>query len=104
MSGHLCVTYACAGYHRGSDSVLILDVARYVIDSDGMLGTPCHVCHLLVILTPVGTCGSHPPSRFKYPPYWVPVSKLWESMSVVDRATGSPRGFFIVKSSHGEHV
>ena len=37
--------------------------------------------------------------RFKYPPYWVPMEKIWESMAVEDKATGQPRGYFIVRSS-----
>lgn len=35
-------------------------------------------------------------ARFKYPPFWVPVRALWESMSVIDKATGRPRGYFII--------
>ena len=38
-------------------------------------------------------------NRFKYPPYWVPLKKLWDAMCVVDKATGNPRGYFVVKSS-----
>ena len=34
-------------------------------------------------------------ARFKYPPYWVPVEMLWESMAVDDESTNSPRGYFI---------
>ena len=37
--------------------------------------------------------------RFKYPPYWVPMAKLWESMAVSDAATGCPRGYFVVRAS-----
>lgn len=32
-------------------------------------------------------------ARFKYPPHWAPVSQLWRAMSVVDPATGLPRGW-----------
>ena len=34
-------------------------------------------------------------ARFKYPPYWVPIDVLWESMAVDDNSTKSPRGYFI---------
>jgi glutathione gamma-glutamylcysteinyltransferase len=33
-------------------------------------------------------------ARFKYPPHWVPVQKLWEAMLPLDPATGKSRGFF----------
>jgi glutathione gamma-glutamylcysteinyltransferase len=33
-------------------------------------------------------------ARFKYPPHWVPVTKLWEAMLPADAATGKSRGFF----------
>ena len=32
-------------------------------------------------------------ARFKYPPHWVPIPMLFESMAAVDPATGQPRGF-----------
>jgi glutathione gamma-glutamylcysteinyltransferase len=34
-------------------------------------------------------------ARFKYPPYWVPLDILWESMAVNDASTNLPRGYFI---------
>lgn len=37
-------------------------------------------------------------ARFKYPPYWVRVEDLWDSMAVVDQATGLTRGYFIVST------
>lgn len=37
-------------------------------------------------------------ARFKYPPYWVPLEDLWESMSVIDPVTGVPRGYFVVST------
>ena len=54
-SGHFS---PIGGYHRGSDSVLVLDVAR-----------------------------------FKYPPYWVPVPRLWEATAATDEETGLARGW-----------
>jgi hypothetical protein len=32
-------------------------------------------------------------ARFKYPPYWVSVPMLWESMHPHDTATGKSRGY-----------
>ena len=37
-------------------------------------------------------------ARFKYPPFWVPLNTLWDSMCTVDGATGSPRGYFVVSA------
>jgi len=39
-------------------------------------------------------------ARFKYPPYWVHIDTLWESMRYPDKATGSSRGYFVVSSDH----
>jgi len=50
-----------AAYHESTDSVLVMDVAR-----------------------------------FKYPPYWVPLSLLWKAMCSPDAMTGRARGFFVV--------
>ena len=52
-----------AGYHMESDSVLVLDVAR-----------------------------------FKYPPYWVSVSTLWDAMAPVDEVTGDSRGYVLLRA------
>jgi Phytochelatin synthase len=35
-------------------------------------------------------------ARFKYPPYWVPVKQLFESMIPMDTSTGKSRGFFVL--------
>jgi Phytochelatin synthase len=35
-------------------------------------------------------------ARFKYPPYWVPVSTLYEAMRHIDSVTLQPRGWSIV--------
>jgi glutathione gamma-glutamylcysteinyltransferase len=32
-------------------------------------------------------------ARFKYPPHWVPVTRLWDAMAEHDSATGRARGF-----------
>jgi len=37
-------------------------------------------------------------ARFKYPPYWVRIEDLWESMAAIDQATGLTRGYFIVST------
>ena len=33
-------------------------------------------------------------ARFKYPPYWVEVEKLYEAMGGIDETTGESRGYF----------
>ena len=35
-------------------------------------------------------------ARFKYPPYWVPITQLWAAMAEPDKATNEPRGYFVV--------
>ena len=35
-------------------------------------------------------------ARFKYPPYWVPVELMWESLRTVDPETLRSRGFFVL--------
>jgi len=41
-------------------------------------------------------------ARFKYPPYWVPVSVMWEAMRTVDPETRRSRGFFLMARSPAE--
>jgi len=38
-------------------------------------------------------------ARFKYPPFWVPLETMWESMAVKDKSTEQPRGYFILTTS-----
>lgn len=38
-------------------------------------------------------------ARFKYPPYWVPVDKLWTAMGPIDGETGLPRGYVMLRRS-----
>nr|CAH8832843.1 unnamed protein product [Trichobilharzia regenti] len=38
-------------------------------------------------------------ARFKYPPHWVSLTKLWESMNQVDPATQLPRGFVVLRKA-----
>jgi len=35
-------------------------------------------------------------ARFKYPPYWVPLSQLWDAMAEPDKMSGEPRGYFVI--------
>ena len=37
-------------------------------------------------------------ARFKYPPFWVPLERLWHSMAVEDKTTNSSRGYFTVST------
>jgi len=39
-------------------------------------------------------------ARFKYPPYWVPVELLFQSMLPLDSATGKSRGYVLLKARH----
>ncbi|KAF4321383.1 hypothetical protein BBO99_00004941 [Phytophthora kernoviae] len=41
-------------------------------------------------------------ARFKYPPHWVRLSKVFESMQCVDMAMNSPRGLVVLKE--GAHA
>ncbi|CAH8465239.1 unnamed protein product [Schistosoma turkestanicum] len=38
-------------------------------------------------------------ARFKYPPHWVSLTKLWFSMNQVDPATQLPRGFVVLRKA-----
>jgi glutathione gamma-glutamylcysteinyltransferase len=35
-------------------------------------------------------------ARFKYPPHWVPLPRLWQAMTDVDPATGRARGWIVL--------
>uniref|UniRef100_A0A803QC30 glutathione gamma-glutamylcysteinyltransferase n=2 Tax=Cannabis sativa TaxID=3483 RepID=A0A803QC30_CANSA len=35
-------------------------------------------------------------AQFKYPPHWVPLTLLWDTMGTIDKATGHPRGYMII--------
>lgn len=35
-------------------------------------------------------------ARFKYPPHWVPIERLWRAMTEVDSATGHARGWLVL--------
>ena len=41
-------------------------------------------------------------ARFKYPPFWVPLIVLWESMSKIDFKTGESRGYFVLSTTKCE--
>jgi glutathione gamma-glutamylcysteinyltransferase len=36
-------------------------------------------------------------ARFKYPSYWVPIQRLFESLQPIDAETGQPRGYSILR-------
>jgi glutathione gamma-glutamylcysteinyltransferase len=36
-------------------------------------------------------------ARFKYPPYWVSVSELYQAMTFVDQVTAQPRGWYVMR-------
>ena len=39
-------------------------------------------------------------ARFKYPPYWVPIDLLFQSMLAIDKATEKSRGYIVLKAKH----
>ena len=39
-------------------------------------------------------------ARFKYPPYWIPVELLFQSMLPVDKVTGKSRGYVTLKAKY----
>lgn len=39
-------------------------------------------------------------ARFKYPPYWVPMEVLFQSMLPLDSATGKSRGYVVLKAKY----
>eukprot|EP00322_Chrysochromulina_rotalis_P006383 CAMPEP_0115839904 /NCGR_PEP_ID=MMETSP0287-20121206/6497_1 /TAXON_ID=412157 /ORGANISM="Chrysochromulina rotalis, Strain UIO044" /LENGTH=264 /DNA_ID=CAMNT_0003293501 /DNA_START=105 /DNA_END=899 /DNA_ORIENTATION=- len=38
-------------------------------------------------------------ARFKYPPYWVPLSRLWDAALEADEETGRSRGWFTLEQN-----
>ncbi|GAX10310.1 hypothetical protein FisN_3Lh513 [Fistulifera solaris] len=36
-------------------------------------------------------------ARFKYPPYWVPVSELYQAMTWIDKVTAQSRGWYVMR-------
>lgn len=38
-------------------------------------------------------------ARFKYPPYWVPITDLWAAMSAFDEMTNQCRGYYIISNN-----
>lgn len=40
-------------------------------------------------------------ARFKYPPHWVPIARLWQAMTEIDPATGNPRGWLVLGRGEG---
>ena len=38
-------------------------------------------------------------ARFKYPPHWVPLKRLYQAMAHVDSATGQPRGYLNIRAN-----
>ena len=40
-------------------------------------------------------------ARFKHPPHWVPLAKLWEAMCATDAETSRPRGYALFSRADG---
>jgi glutathione gamma-glutamylcysteinyltransferase len=43
-------------------------------------------------------------ARFKYPPYWVKLSDLWNSMALQDQVTGQTRGYFVISAWDDDQI
>ena len=41
-------------------------------------------------------------ARFKYPPYWAPVSLLWRAIQEIDPLTGQGRGYYLMSRGEAE--
>jgi glutathione gamma-glutamylcysteinyltransferase len=41
-------------------------------------------------------------ARFKYPPHWVPVERLWQATREIDPETGTPRGWLMLTRSNAQ--
>ena len=41
-------------------------------------------------------------ARFKYPPYWAPVSLLWRAIQEMDPSTGQGRGYYLMSRGEAE--
>jgi len=41
-------------------------------------------------------------ARFKYPPHWVPLTLLWQSMQTVDSESGKTRGWLVLRAAAEE--
>ncbi|KAL3882219.1 hypothetical protein ACJMK2_028584 [Sinanodonta woodiana] len=79
-------------YSQRDDSFMVVSYSRRVLGQTG----DGH-------FSPVG--GYHPEkdmvlildvARFKYPPHWISLPLLLESMKIKDKATGKPRGYVIL--------
>lgn len=38
-------------------------------------------------------------ARFKYPPHWITVDLMWNAMKALDKTTGHPRGYIIMRKT-----
>ena len=41
-------------------------------------------------------------ARFKYPPYWVPIERLFKAMLAVDKVTNKPRGYLMLRPARDD--
>lgn len=78
---------------RGKDQVLIASYSRRALEQTGdghfsPIGG-YHAGRDMLLLLDV--------ARFKYPPHWVPLERLFEAMQDVDPVTGRPRGWVALK-------
>lgn len=75
------------------DMVLILDVARFkCVTTPFPSASPQKAKECL-------TCSF---CSYRYPSYWVPVSLAYEAMFPLDKATGQPRGYVLLRTAGSE--
>ena len=79
-----------------AESFLICNFSRKYLDQtgDGHFSPIGGYCPDLDVVLLMDT------ARFKYPPFWVSLEKLFESMKQIDTVTKEPRGYFLVSSNN----
>jgi glutathione gamma-glutamylcysteinyltransferase len=83
-----------AGTKAGSGPFLVVSYSRRALGQTGdghfsPVGGYCEARDLVLVLDV---------ARFKYPPHWVPLRALWESMLPLDSETGKSRGFALLRA------
>ena len=82
-------------FSEGSERRLVVAFDRHVLGQTGTghyspIGAYHRDADMLLVLDV---------ARFKYPPYWVPVEVMWESMRTIDPESRRSRGFFLMSAA-----
>lgn len=78
----------------------MVNVSRKKLDQTGdghfcpIGGLNCEAKKLLLLDT----------ARFKYPPHWVDMDLLYDSMQTIDKDTQKPRGFIILSKKLSKSI